>query len=76
MDIFYGVSLEDVSYGQQGQSVKVLQALLNGSGNNCGLCDGIYGTKTRTALHSFKKSRSLPVNDLVNKEVWNKLFNF
>ena len=76
MDIFYGASLDDVRYGQQDQNVKVLQALLNGSGNNCGKCDGIYGTKTRTALLAFKKSRSLPANDLVNMEVWNKLFNF
>lgn len=76
MDIFYGASLDDVRYGQQDQNVKVLQALLNGAGYDCGKCDGIYGPKTRTALLEFKKARSLPANDLVNIEVWNKLFNF
>ena len=76
MDIFYGVPLYDFTYGEHSQTVKVLQALLNGSGYNCGSCDGIYGIKTQTALRKFKASRSLPVNDLVNMEVWIKLFNF
>ena len=76
MEIFYGVPLVDLQYGSRNQAVKVLQALLNGAGFNCGSCDGIYGAKTKTALLAFKKSRSLPANDRVNMEVWNKLFNF
>lgn len=76
MEIFYGVPLVDLQYGSHNQAVKVLQALLNGAGFNCGSCDGIYRAKTKTALRNFKKSRSLPANDRVNMEVWNKLFNF
>lgn len=76
MDIFYGVPLKDITYGSQDQCVKVLQALLNGAKCDCGSCDGIYGNKTRSALHKFEDQHQLPVSDLVNMKTWNKLFNF
>ena len=76
MDIFYGVPLKDISYGSHDQCVKVLQALLNGAGYDCGSCDGIYGKKTQSALHKFKGKNQLSVTDLVDMKTWNKLFNF
>ena len=76
MVTFYAVQLKDVSRGSRGQDVKVLQALLNGSGFSCGTCDGIFGVKTLDALLKFQKAVGLPAKDSVDMNTWNKLFNY
>lgn len=76
MDVFYSVQLKDLEMKARSQDVKILQALLNAWGFECGKADGIYGVKTLDALLNFKKKVGLERSDKVNMTVWNKLFNY
>ena len=42
--------------GSKGDAVKALQIFLNLNGYQCGSADGIYGSKTETAVRAFQKA--------------------
>lgn len=42
--------------GSKGEAVKALQIFLNLNGYQCGSADGIYGSKTETAVRAFQKA--------------------
>lgn len=59
--------------GSKGTQVKVLQWLLNDAGFDCGKADGIFGSKTKTAVRSYQKSKGLGVDGICGKNTWSKL---
>lgn len=48
--------------GDKGSNVKTLQENLNYIGYSCGTADGIFGTKTDTAVRNFQKNNGLTVD--------------
>lgn len=50
-----------------------IQKYLNSSGYNCGVVDGIYGSKTRNAVISFQKKNNLTADGIIGKNTWKKL---
>lgn len=67
--------LKDLSYGDKGQEVKLLQKLLNSSGYSCGSADCIFGSKTIQAVMALQKATNLAVTGVVKMDTWEKLFN-
>ena len=59
--------------GSRGTQVMVLQFLLNAKGYSAGNADGIFGTKTLTAVKEFQKAQGLTVDGIVGKHTWSKL---
>ena len=50
--------------GMTGEDVRLLQEALNKSGYNCGVADGIFGSKTDSAVRSYQKAKKLVVDGL------------
>lgn len=59
--------------GSRGDAVRKLQELLNAKGYTCGNVDGIFGSKTYTAVLEFQKANSLGVDGIVGPLTWAKL---
>lgn len=51
--------------GSSGSQVRTLQTKLNRWGYNCGTVDGIFGSKTQTAVKQFQKNNGLTVDGIV-----------
>lgn len=49
-----------VKRGDRSEDVKTAQTALNAAGHNCGTADGIYGSKTETAVKAFQEAAGLP----------------
>ena len=64
-----------IKYGSKGNSVKAAQFLLNGWGYNCGVADGIFGTKTAKAVQDFQADYGLTVDGVVGAKTWTYLVN-
>ena len=62
-----------VSYGSRGDAVRKLQELLNALGYDCGSVDGIFGSKTKTAVLAFQKANGLGTDGIVGPLTWGKL---
>ena len=56
--------------GSTGEAVKYLQTSLIKLGYNPGLIDGIFGSKTETAVKLFQKAKGLVVDGVVGKNTW------
>lgn len=54
-------------------TVKKVQTKLNKLGYKCGTPDGIYGTKTKSAIKKFQKKKGITVNGKINKTLLKKL---
>lgn len=61
--------------GSRGVYVCILQDGLNTLGFQTGGLDGVFGTKTNTAVRNFQQSRGLAVDGLVGNNTWNKLMS-
>lgn len=61
--------------GSSGEDVKRVQQRLNNLGFNAGTADGIYGTKTKSAVEGFQRLKMLDVDGIVGKLTWNALFS-
>ena len=61
--------------GSKGDSVRVLQLLLNGLGYNCGSVDASFGANTLAAVKSFQKKNGLAVDGSVGTATWTALLN-
>lgn len=76
MDLFYAVSLPDLSYGSSGIEVYNLQILLNAKGYPCGSADGKLGPKTKEAILKAYRDADIPVqNSLVSIKLWKYILN-
>ncbi len=61
-----------LSYGSSGEDVKELQKALNNAGYSLDV-DGKFGTKTKTAVKSYQKSKGLSVDGIVGNNTWTSL---
>lgn len=61
-----------VSYGSQGSSVKELQKLLNNNGYSLNV-DGIFGSKTQSAVRDYQSKNGLAVDGIVGNNTWSSL---
>ena len=56
--------------GSKGSVVTELQRMLNAKGYDVGAIDGIFGSKTLTAVKTFQKANSLTVDGIVGAKTW------
>jgi peptidoglycan hydrolase-like protein with peptidoglycan-binding domain len=59
--------------GSQGPVVRVLQALLNNRGFNCGKPDAVFGPKTKQAVEAFQRAQGLSRDGVVGQNTWDRL---
>src|SRR5690606_21186177 len=59
--------------GSRGNAVVELQNKLNALGYNAGKADGIFGSKTRSAVMAFQRANGLTVDGIVGPATWAKL---
>lgn len=59
--------------GSRGAEVKKLQEQLNKLGYNCGKVDGIFGSRTESAVKAFQRANGLVVDGIVGPKTQNKL---
>jgi cell wall-associated NlpC family hydrolase len=57
----------------KGPVVRVLQAVLNNKGYNCGLADGVFGLKTKQAVMAFQRAQGLVADGIVGQKTWSHL---
>lgn len=67
--------ISTVKNGTKGTETGIVQFKLNSLGYNCGIADGICGSKTVSAIKSFQKSNGLTVDGVAGKNTFTKLFN-
>ena len=67
------IPMNTLKNGSRGTQVKVLQFLLNELGYDCGEADGIFGSKTLTAVKAYQKAKGLTVDGICGKNTWTKL---
>jgi peptidoglycan hydrolase-like protein with peptidoglycan-binding domain len=66
--------MKTLRVGNKGTQVMVLQWLLNHTTNHtAGKVDGIFGTKTLTAVRQYQQANGLTVDGVVGKNTWKKL---
>ncbi len=66
--------MKTLRVGNKGTQVQVLQWLLNHTTDyTSGKVDGIFGTKTLTAVRKFQEANGLTVDGVVGKNTWKKL---
>lgn len=54
-------------------TVRKVQQKLNRLGYNCGIADGIYGTKTKNAIKKFQMKKGMTINGKITKALLKKL---
>ena len=69
------VSVFPLRRGAKGASVKTAQIKLNHLGFECGLPDGLFGRKTKTATMAFQRWQGLKVDGTIGGNTWARLFN-
>ncbi|GAB3716011.1 peptidoglycan-binding protein [Mariniluteicoccus flavus] len=62
-----------LKYGDQGNAVKALQQILRNSGATVAV-DRSFGPRTRAAVVSFQRSKSLATDGVVGPKTWQALF--
>ncbi|WP_067927611.1 peptidoglycan-binding protein [Alicyclobacillus shizuokensis] len=56
--------------GSSGSAVKTLQTALNQLGYSCGTVDGVFGSKTLSAVKKFQKAKGLVMDGVVGPKTW------
>ncbi|MEG1894168.1 MAG: peptidoglycan-binding protein [Clostridia bacterium] len=56
--------------GSRGESVEILQNALKNAGYDPGSLDGLFGTKTQSALKAFQKTKNLPETGIADTNTW------
>lgn len=56
--------------GYSGEMVRSLQIFLNMHGYTCGTADGIFGSKTETAVKKWQKDHNLVPDGIVGPKTW------
>lgn len=67
------IQMNTLRNGSRGTQVKVLQFLLNELGYDCGEADGIFGSKTLSAVKAYQKAKGLSADGICGKNTWTKL---
>lgn len=62
-----------VKYGNKGKDVKWVQESLNKLGFNCGIADGIFGSRTYSGVVAFQKYYSLTIDGIVGSQTEKKI---
>ena len=65
----------DYSAGASGSDVAKIQTALQLAGFSPGPIDGVYGSKTRTAVQSFQSAHGLVIDGIVGSLTWRKLLS-
>lgn len=63
---------KEIGYGASGSEVKELQTQLNKQGYNLSV-DGIFGSKTQSAVKDYQQKNKLAVDGIVGKNTWGSL---
>jgi cell wall-associated NlpC family hydrolase len=66
------IELSVLRQGSKGEQVKTLQRLLNAFGYNL-IIDGDFGSKTKSALESYQKSKNLVIDGICGIKSWESL---
>ena len=64
-----------IRQSSRGVYVMVLQDALNYLGYNTGNIDGIFGSRTRSAVVSFQRANNLSADGIVGCATWRRLTN-
>lgn len=64
-----------IRLGSTGDTVIYLQQSLTKLGYNPGSIDGIFGSKTQTAVKAFQKDKGLVVDGIVGNSTWTAIDN-
>ena len=66
--------MQQIKRGSRGELVALVQLMLHEKGYSCGSADGIFGTKTESAVRSYQKAKGLLVDGIVGTNTYAKLF--
>ena len=66
--------MQQIKRGSRGELVALVQLMLNEKGYSCGSADGIFGTKTESAVKSYQRAKGLSVDGIVGTNTYAKLF--
>ena len=66
--------MQQIKSGSRGELVALVQLMLHEKGYSCGSADGIFGTKTESAVRSYQKAKGLSVDGIVGTNTYAKLF--
>lgn len=66
--------MQQIKSGSRGELVALVQLMLHEKGYSCGSADGIFGTKTESAVRSYQKAKGLSVDGIVWTNTYAKLF--
>lgn len=69
------IKVPSLEKGCKGEAVRVVQAILNLCGHDCGTPDGSFGPKTDKAVRAFQKAEGLSVDGCVGAKTWTALLN-
>lgn len=61
--------------GSTGPQVAAAQTLLNAQGFAAGTADGVFGTKTETAVKAFQSARGLSSDGVIGRQSWTALLS-
>ena len=56
-----------------GNTVRAVQALLNGLGYSAGTVDGLFGDNTAGAVKRFQVANGIAADGIVGRDTWHKL---
>jgi peptidoglycan hydrolase-like protein with peptidoglycan-binding domain len=72
----YDVTAPTLGYGDTGETVADVQTFLQNQGYNPGEVDGVYGSRTGTAVREFQEDQGLFADGIVGRQTWNAMLNF
>lgn len=67
------VTLPLLADGSRGETVRAVQALLNGLGYSAGTADGLFGVNTAGAVKRFQASGGIAADGIVGRDTWHRL---
>lgn len=68
-------SYDTLREGSTGSQVKAAQYLLNNQGFDAGTVDGIFGSRTDSAVRAFQSDRRLTADGVVGRRTWTALLS-
>jgi len=66
----------DLTYGDEGYQVRLLQYGLRRAGWDTGSIDGIFGRRTMKALQRFQRSKGLAADGIAGRLTWGALYPY
>jgi len=72
----YDVTAPTLGYGDTGEAVADVQNFLQNQGYNPGEVDGVYGSRTGTAVREFQEDQGLFADGIVGRQTWDAMLGF